>query len=85
MNFALAHVLGASIQTALLNTPLVVIVGWGLGVKMDLNFEIFDALRRNGIELPQTEIRVVGPGGPEPAASPSGTEAANPSPQEVHR
>ncbi|ORX99140.1 hypothetical protein BCR34DRAFT_495567 [Clohesyomyces aquaticus] len=44
MNFALAHVLGASIQTALLNTPLVVIVGWGLGVKMDLNFEIFDAV-----------------------------------------
>ncbi|KAK0324108.1 hypothetical protein LTR82_004544 [Friedmanniomyces endolithicus] len=27
MNFALSHVLGASIQTALLNTPLVVIVG----------------------------------------------------------
>lgn len=44
MNFALAHVLGASIQTALLNTPLVVIVGWGIGVKMDLNFEIFDAV-----------------------------------------
>jgi Ca2+:H+ antiporter len=42
-NFALAHVLGASIQTALLNTPLVVIVGWGLGHPMDLNFEIFDA------------------------------------------
>lgn len=30
-NFALAHVLGASVQTALLNTPIVVIVGWGLG------------------------------------------------------
>lgn len=30
MNFALAHVLGATIQTALLNGPLVVIVGWGL-------------------------------------------------------
>lgn len=44
MNFALAHVLGASIQTALLNTPLVVIVGWGLGYDMDLNFEIFDAI-----------------------------------------
>jgi len=44
MNFALAHVLGASVQTALLNTPLVIIVGWGLGHHMDLNFEIFDAV-----------------------------------------
>jgi Ca2+:H+ antiporter len=44
MNFALSHVLGASIQTALFNTPLVVLVSWGLGHKMDLNFEIFDAV-----------------------------------------
>ncbi|EMC93673.1 hypothetical protein BAUCODRAFT_95572 [Baudoinia panamericana UAMH 10762] len=44
MNFALSHVLGASIQTALLNTPLVVLVGWGLGVDMSLNFELFDAV-----------------------------------------
>lgn len=44
MNFALSHVLGASIQTALLNTPLVVIVGWGLGKDMSLNFEMFDAV-----------------------------------------
>jgi Ca2+:H+ antiporter len=44
MNFALSHVLGASIQTALLNTPLVVIVGWGIGAEMGLNFEIFDAI-----------------------------------------
>lgn len=44
MNLALAHVLGASIQTALLNTPLVVLVGWGIGVGMDMNFEIFDAV-----------------------------------------
>jgi len=43
MNLALAHVLGSSVQTALLNTPLVVIVGWGRGIPMDLNFEIFDA------------------------------------------
>ncbi|KAL8971455.1 MAG: hypothetical protein Q9183_001045 [Haloplaca sp. 2 TL-2023] len=43
MNFALAHVLGATIQTALFNGPLVVIVGWGLGKAMDLNFEIFNA------------------------------------------
>jgi len=44
MNFALSHVLGASIQTALLNTPLVVIVGWGLGYNMSMNFELFDAV-----------------------------------------
>lgn len=44
MNLTLAHILGSSIQTALLNTPLVVIVGWGKGVSMDLNFEIFDAV-----------------------------------------
>lgn len=44
MNFALAHVLGASIQTALLNTPLVVIVGWALGTPMSLNFQLFDAV-----------------------------------------
>lgn len=34
MNFALAHVLGATIQTALLNSSLVVIVGWGLNKTM---------------------------------------------------
>ncbi|KAK5129685.1 hypothetical protein LTR08_002977 [Meristemomyces frigidus] len=44
MNFALSHVLGASIQTALFNTPLVVIVGWGLHYNMSLNFELFDAV-----------------------------------------
>lgn len=44
MNFALAHVLGSSIQTALLNTPLIVIIGWGINVPMDLNFEIFDSV-----------------------------------------
>lgn len=43
MNFALSHVLGASIQTALFNTPLLIIVGWGIDVKMDLNLKIFDA------------------------------------------
>jgi len=41
INFALYHCLGPSIQTALFNGPLVVIVGWGLGKPMDLNFEIF--------------------------------------------
>ena len=44
MNLALSHVLGACIQTALFNTPLVVFVGWGLGKQMDLNFEVFDAV-----------------------------------------
>lgn len=44
MNFALSHVLGASIQTALLNTPLVVLVAWGLGIDLSLNFEIFNAV-----------------------------------------
>lgn len=44
MNLALAHVLGASIQTALLNTPLVVIVGWGLNIQMNMQFEIFDSV-----------------------------------------
>ncbi|KAG5297714.1 vacuolar H+/Ca2+ exchanger [Histoplasma ohiense] len=41
INFALFHCLGPSIQTALFNAPLVVIVGWGLGKDMNLNFEIF--------------------------------------------
>ncbi|KAL3424714.1 vacuolar calcium ion transporter (calcium/proton exchanger) [Phlyctema vagabunda] len=41
MNFALYHCLGPSIQTALFNAPLVVIVSWLLGKPMDLNFEIF--------------------------------------------
>lgn len=42
MNFALSHVLGATLQTALFNGPLVVVVGWGLGKPMGLNFEVFD-------------------------------------------
>ncbi|KAF2476739.1 vacuolar calcium ion transporter-like protein /H(+) exchanger [Lindgomyces ingoldianus] len=41
MNFALFHCIGPSIQTALFNAPLVVIVGWIMGKDMDLNFEIF--------------------------------------------
>lgn len=43
-NLALAHILGASVQTALLNTPLVVIIGWGLDKDMDLNFKQFEAV-----------------------------------------
>ncbi|KAM7195629.1 hypothetical protein V8F20_007373 [Naviculisporaceae sp. PSN 640] len=42
MNFALSHVLGATLQTALFNGPLVVLVGWGLGKPMSLSFEVFD-------------------------------------------
>ncbi len=42
MNFALAHCMGATIQTALFNSSLVVIVGWGLDKAMDLNFEVFN-------------------------------------------
>jgi Ca2+:H+ antiporter len=41
MNFALSHVLGSTIQTALLVAPIVTIVSWGIGRGMDLNFEIF--------------------------------------------
>jgi len=40
-NLALFHCLAPSIQTALLNAPLVVIVGWAIQKPMDLNFEIF--------------------------------------------
>ncbi|KAI2624329.1 hypothetical protein GGR54DRAFT_638204 [Hypoxylon sp. NC1633] len=42
INFALSHCIGATIQTAMLNAPLVVIVGWGRKLPMDLNFEVFD-------------------------------------------
>lgn len=40
-NFALFHCIGPSIQTALFNAPLAVLVSWGLGKTLDLNFEIF--------------------------------------------
>lgn len=41
-NFALSHVLGSTLQTALLTGPLTVLVGWGLGKDMDLDFDIFN-------------------------------------------
>jgi Ca2+:H+ antiporter len=44
MNFALSHVLGSSLQTALFVTPVIVFVGWGLDIKMDLNFNQFEAI-----------------------------------------
>ncbi|KAJ8606118.1 hypothetical protein MRB53_041194 [Persea americana] len=43
-NFALIHVLGASVQTALLNTPIVVIVAWCIGTELDLYFRPFEAI-----------------------------------------
>ncbi len=42
MNFALAHVLGATLQTAMFNGPMAVIIGWGLHRPMGLDFELFD-------------------------------------------
>ncbi|KAI0425562.1 Ca2+ transporter [Xylaria sp. FL1042] len=42
INFALSHCIGSTIQTAMLNAPLVVIVAWGRGLPLDLNFEIFE-------------------------------------------
>ncbi|KAH0532361.1 hypothetical protein TsFJ059_001063 [Trichoderma semiorbis] len=42
MNFALSHVLGATLQTALFNAPLVVIVAWGRDKLLDLEFGIFE-------------------------------------------
>ncbi|CZR62318.1 related to vacuolar Ca2+/H+ antiporter [Phialocephala subalpina] len=44
VNMALAHVLGATIQTSLFNGPLVVLVGWGLNKNMDLNFDLFNII-----------------------------------------
>lgn len=44
MNFALSHVLGACVQTVMLNTPIVVFIGWGLGKDMSLAFEPFQAI-----------------------------------------
>lgn len=41
INFSLYHCIGPSIQTALFNAPLTIVVSWGLGSTMDLNFEIF--------------------------------------------
>ncbi|KAI1823862.1 hypothetical protein F4861DRAFT_300442 [Xylaria intraflava] len=42
INFALSHCIGATIQTAMLNAPLVVIVAWGIGTPLSLGFEIFE-------------------------------------------
>ncbi|KAI1297989.1 Ca2+ transporter [Xylaria venustula] len=42
INFALSHCIGATIQTAMLNAPLIVIVAWGRGLPLDLSFELFE-------------------------------------------
>ncbi|KAG7418289.1 Sodium/calcium exchanger protein-domain-containing protein [Fusarium sp. MPI-SDFR-AT-0072] len=42
INLAMSHVLGATLQTALFNAPLAVVVSWGLNKGLDLNFAIFD-------------------------------------------
>lgn len=41
INVALFHCIGPSIQTALFNGPLVVLIAWAMGKPLDLNFEIF--------------------------------------------
>jgi Ca2+:H+ antiporter len=40
MTGALFHVLGSTNQTALFNTPLVVLVGWAINRPLDLEFEL---------------------------------------------
>ncbi|KAF5578844.1 Ca2+:H+ antiporter [Fusarium subglutinans] len=42
INLAMSHVLGATLQTALFNAPLAVVVSWGLDKGLDLNFAVFD-------------------------------------------
>ncbi|TRX96890.1 hypothetical protein FHL15_002196 [Xylaria flabelliformis] len=42
INFALSHCIGSTIQTAMLNAPLVVIIAWGRNLPLDLSFEIFE-------------------------------------------
>jgi Ca2+:H+ antiporter len=44
MTGALFHVLGSTIQTAMFNTPLVVLVGWATNRPLDLEFELFNMI-----------------------------------------
>ena len=44
MNFAISHVLGATLQTSMLTGPLVVLIGWASGKNMDLSFEVFEVV-----------------------------------------
>lgn len=50
-NLVLAHILGASIQTALFNAPFIVLLSWGLNISggngcalLDLDFRYFEAI-----------------------------------------
>ena len=42
MTVGLYHVLNATLQTTFFTAPLAVIVGWGLDLKMDFNFDTFN-------------------------------------------
>jgi Ca2+:H+ antiporter len=42
MDLALGVAVGSSMQIALLVTPLMVIIGWGMGVEMSLYFNIYE-------------------------------------------
>jgi Ca2+:H+ antiporter len=42
MTAALFHVLGATIHTAMFNTPLVVLIGWAIHRPLDLEFKLFN-------------------------------------------
>jgi len=44
MTAAMFHCLGSTIQTALFNIPLVVLVGWAIGRDLDLEFELFNMI-----------------------------------------
>jgi len=41
MDFALSHILGATVQTSLMVAPLVVIIAWIANQALSLNFELF--------------------------------------------
>lgn len=42
MDLALGVAVGSSMQIALLVTPLMVIIGWGMNVEMSLYFNIYE-------------------------------------------
>lgn len=42
MDLALGVAVGSSMQIALLVTPLMVIIGWGMDVEMSLLFNVFE-------------------------------------------
>jgi Ca2+:H+ antiporter len=44
MNLAMSHILGSTVQTAIFNTPLVVLAGWASGKQMNLDFELFNII-----------------------------------------